>query len=310
MLSNIRKQIVMVAIITISILVARGEVKAADFNSNLNNIKGQVTPEQEQAFIKADKEYLTANKDKSQAKSEIQELEKELSQVKNDYVTTSNQIKIYSGNTALKNNAIRTAIVNRQNLIKGSNFNYDETTKYMMDRDYHKEQRVRKTFTQSQLDRSLQAVVEIIENLNIDKKFLSDTTFVISPYQMDGINGYTLTRSSGKGTVVISNQNAMAPLAWIEKSIKSTTLHEIGHVFYNKNQVALKENNIKIENDTTIRAENLDGWKASSSENFAEDFRIFASNKLGSKSFEPMKKKTNIQTDEKQFASVMESMTK
>lgn len=312
MLNKIQKQIIIIAMIIASILIIKGDnVFAADFNSNLTNIKSKVTPEKEVEFINNDKAYLNSKPSSSDLEKEIKELETELGNVKNDYITTSNNVKIYTGNAALKNSALRTAIVNRKDLIKsGAAFKYDDQSKYTLERDYDKEQKVRKTFTQEQMDNSLASVKEVIENLDMDMSFLKDTTFVLSPYSIDGINGYTLTRPNGTSAVVISNQNMMAPGAFIQKSIKSTTLHEIGHVFYNKKQVALKENNIKIESDATIRAENVSGWKTSQTENFAEDFRIFASSKLGNKSFEPMKKKTEIETNHQEFAKAIEKVAK
>ncbi len=304
------RRLMLMGLLVLGVLALRGHrVLASEFDSNFENVTEKVTPEKEAKFIENDKEYLNTEHPIDELEQEIEVLEEELSSVKNDYIKTNNNVKIYTGNTALKNNALRTAIINRKGLISsGKSFKYDDRARYTIGREFIKEHQVRKVFTQKQIDQSLVLVKEVIENLEMNCEFLRDTIFVISPYMIDGANGYTLTKDSGNSLVVVSGQDLKAPDNFIERSIKSTVLHEIGHVFLNKKHASLKQHNLKIESYVTARADNLNQWEKSTRENFAEDFRIFASGKLGSKSFKPMKKKTTIKTDQKKFADIMEKV--
>lgn len=311
------KIMIVIFIVGIIFLLNNQKILAAGFNNNLNLIKDtEVTGEVEEEFIKNDKEYLNTKPGNGSLEKEISQLESELEKVKKEYIKTSNNIKVYTGNTALKNNALRTAIINRKNLIKSAgSFKYDDKSKYMMDREYERESRVKGKINQMDLDLALESILTVLENLEIDSSFLENTKFVVSPYLIDGINGYTVSRSNGLNTVVVSNQTMMAPAQWRKKNIKSTTLHEIGHVFYNghRNKIASKDlvSKYKVENDTTQSNSinrDLESWKNSPSENFAEDFRIYTSSKLGDKSFEPLKKKTNQGYEEKEFADMMSTL--
>ncbi len=313
---NKSKYFIIIATLIVSLLLS-SRVLAGNFSDHFGIIKDnkKVTPEQEVEFIKKDKEYLTniSAPNNQSLNSEIMELEKELDKVKDEYVSTKNNIKVYTGNAVLKNNALRTAIINRKNLIISKNaFEYDDRSKYMIERGYDKETRARANFSQKDLDVAVASVIEVIESLEIDTSFLNKTSFVVSPHKIEGINGYTVTRSDGNHTVIVSKQVAFAPETWTVKNIKSTTLHEIGHVFYNNKNIAKLNSGLvskySVSNLPADTSLNVDAWKESPTENFAEDFKMFLSDKLGEKSFEPTKKQTSQPYDESSFTKLMETL--
>ncbi len=299
----------MVLLIALILILNKTSVFAVGFGSNYLKLKEECTPDKEVEFIENDKIYLHTKPALYRIRIEIMILEQELSNLEDTCIKTSNGIRVYTGNSSLKNNAIRIGIINRKMLILNyRDFKYDDSAKYIIGRNYDREKRVGDRFTQKQIDDALNNVVEVIENLQMDTSFLKDTDFVILPYAMSGVNGYTLTKSNGKSTIVISGQDITAPDLYIEMSIKSKTLHEIGHVFLNKKNLELRKYNIIIDQEEKNNLDSLDKWETSERENFAEDFRIFASRKLGDKSFKPMKKKTILETDEKVFAEIMEKI--
>lgn len=306
------------SIITILIIIIGFNIKVESseisFSDNIKNLEGQMTLEKYHRFLKVDENYLENLKDKSNINKEIKELEKLLKDVDKEY-TEVKGIKVYKGEAGLKNDGIRKAIKNREDLLKNENFKYDFNKSYTIDRGYTEKLANREMFTQREMDLAYESVIEVIENIELDTEFLKDTKFVISPHLLKGMNGYAVTRSNGKNTIVIGTK-VMAPSEdWVRLSIKSTILHEIGHVFQSINNEKIK--NTRAGKDYLIQADKIlsnsskeETWETSVNENFAEDFRVHFSNKMGDSSINPLKKKTFREYNEVEFTEVIESITK
>lgn len=176
-------------------------------------------------------------------------------------------------------------------------------------------------------DKEIQLIEEEIQNviktIPVGGSYFDNTKIIASPYGFKGASGFTITRNfNGKleHIIVISTSpGAYVPYGEFHRNmIKSTILHEIGHVYQNK-LLNLKTTDavlqqcgsevLNILNSEILSMElNEDAssdlnttWKNSPKENFAEDFRFYFSDKLGDHAFKPFRKKTN-----KEFNIILE----
>lgn len=98
----------------------------------------------------------------------------------------------------------------------------------------------------------------------------------------------------------------------MERRIKDTVLHELGHIVDGrlKSELKVKGNiydYLKIELDKECY-DTRDNWDNSLDGSFAEDFRIYFSEKLNKESYTPFKKRTIYKYNEEYMNKFFQSL--
>ena len=249
----------------------------------------------------------------SKLKAEIDDLNKELDDCYSRVITTNNGIKIYLPELILKIDSIKQAIAMRTELMNRHKnkemFVYIEYPllseiehigilegfhKYVNTDDFFKEQlekqeKYDKYYDSRRVDEFFNSWDEIeylVNGLNsIEGYDLEGTVIMISPCEVTPASGYFIDHNDNKhkasrtGVVVLQNKKC---------NILSTTLHELGHQVYKEN---VENNKLNFNKYYNLYKSDFDKynavevyeitWDKKLTENFAEDFKIYLTSKLG-----------------------------
>lgn len=232
---------------------------------------------------------------KSKLNQEIKQIEEKLEEIiNNGYTTTRSNVKIYDPKATLDISTCKLAIYNRNNAIKSKDFKYrddlffdlysnaaDNIILCEIENDFYKN--------------ITEETEKIVNTMYIDNNFLSGTIIQISPFNLRDVNGYAYRF---RDIIVVANGGSL-------KGYTSTLLHEIGHTVWNQverltkkpfidqykefyNFKSLEENKGKDYNSYEESIE----WEEHPAESFAEDFKIYISNR-GRIKYNVIDKRTN-----------------
>ena len=278
-------------------------------------------------FMDLDKEYLKREGlSREEIKKQIDYLEELIYENNQYFITTARKTIIYPPNTVGNINVYSVARDNRKKILdRGSKegFVYRESIFYYPQKailaDYKSHIRGDRLLENYRQTKSL------LEKIDLPDRYLEGLIVSISPYSLEGIEGFTemVDSSKKKVTLVVAKdiKNTSTRSNIYKKTIQSTVLHELGHVFHYKStsyqgngrvinieDEFWKDYNSLYENKLT-RVYNPDttlGWDQDILENFAEDFRVSYSKKLGKDSFNGRNKRT-IYKYNKNFERFMEN---
>lgn len=150
-------------------------------------------------------------------------------------------------------------------------------------------------------------IVKTLDDLEINSEVFKDLEILISGYTINELLGAATLRSTGnysEGIIMaISPKRAKETNESYENRVKRTLIHELGHIF--EGRIDTEKNNpfgekkvmdlmAEIYPESIVKAKD-DSWANSLQENFAEDFKIYFSKRLGESSFNPGQKNTNYE---------------
>lgn len=266
-------------------------------------------------FLRKDKEYLS-EVDERTLKEEITLFDQLMYESKMRFKKTKQGVLLYSSDAVGEILVYDRASENRKNLLearkKGEEFEYRD------DRYYFPGKTVRVDFLKSIDEKNLKIaydeVERILDRLDIPKGILENTLISISPFKIRGMNGFTETYGLEKegitmviGVDIDADIEVAENLENFKNDVRTTLLHELGHVFHEQNMRKTKdiynlEEGFWKEYSSYYNEElNFDymetrtrkNWRNDIRENLAEDFRIYYSGKIEGYDFNPKEKRTN-----------------
>lgn len=286
-----------------------------------------------ETFISEDIKSLDRFQKIEEVYDEIRELNKLEKQLLTKYIPTHSGVKLYDPVITEQIHAINGALYYRWEIINkgiGEELEIREN-QYFADNPYTK-MKIKGRSSRSEVEAALIEAKRVLNYIEIDTQYTDGVLMFISPYHLEGALGFAHSYKHGNNwirTAVIGgrlnntyedytdNYYLKKPVRVDQEThmaFRNTILHELGHTVDN----LLKVNNKEFkETYYTIYPEMLGGhvgsWEFREQENFAEDFKVFFSDKLGRMSNKIDYKKTAFKYDKRVdelFNELLESKIK
>lgn len=264
-------------------------------------------------FLKKDKEYLEKNNlSKETIQKEISAIDDKIYEFSGKYIKTNKGAILYSPNIVGNIHILSTAKNNRIEML-----NSPRVFRYKEDVIYFPRKKVLGTYKDNISPEVLKIVYEevenVLDNIEVEDDFLKNIVISVSPFDLRGINAFTEVYDIyNDGITIVMGSGGIkntSNIEYMRESIRSTLLHELGHVVHYKSTLDndnMKDKNSKFwkeynsiygnELNFTYSSKNnttsSEDWVNDCAENFAEDFKVYFSNKLGKYSFESQNKLT------------------
>ena len=269
-------------------------------------------------FLKKDIAYLKSREfTETELKKEIAFIDRLIYENSQYFVTTKKKSIVYPPNTVGNLDVYGVAKENRENLLKSqkkTSLGVRGSTLYFPQKPVRA--RIKGYINGEKLLTNYREAINVLDNIMMPEEYFKYLVVSISPYKLESIDGFAeYTGAYNEGATIILGReikNVPANSEYYKREIRSTMLHELGHIYhymntreYNKADGVMNFKNLFWREYANLYGglisktynKSSDSWETDIAENFAEDFRIYYSRKLGKYSFKPKDKRTRYDYD-------------